>query len=65
MKRSATAWCCPFHTVAQLDALWAHTAEPLPSPATYFRRKYALSDEQIAELEAAVERITNIELKNT
>jgi transcriptional regulator with XRE-family HTH domain len=47
------------------DALWAHTAEPLPSPATYFRRKYALSDEQVAELEAAVERITNNEQENT
>lgn len=40
------------------DARWQDTEQPLPSTATYFRRKYALSDDQLAELQSAVERIT-------
>jgi transcriptional regulator with XRE-family HTH domain len=41
------------------DARWQDTDGPLPSPATYFRSKYSLSDDQLAELESAVERITS------
>lgn len=40
------------------DAVWQDTKEPLPSPAVYFRSKYKLSAEQVAELEAAVESVT-------
>ena len=39
------------------DAVWQDSSEPLPSPAIYFRSKYHLSDQQIAELESTVERI--------
>ncbi|HSH59421.1 MAG TPA: helix-turn-helix transcriptional regulator [Acidimicrobiales bacterium] len=40
------------------DAVWQDAAEPLPSPALYFRSKYRLSDAQIAELEASLKRVT-------
>ncbi len=40
------------------DAVWQDAAEPLPSPALYFRTKYQLSDAQIAELEASLKRVT-------
>lgn len=39
------------------DAVWQDSSEPLPSPAVYFRSKYHLSDEQIAELESTVDRV--------
>lgn len=40
------------------DASWVDSDEPLPSPTTYFRTKYKLSETQLAELESAIERIT-------
>lgn len=40
------------------DAVWEDIDQPLPSPALYFRSKYQFSDEQIAELEASVRRLT-------
>jgi len=40
------------------DAVWQDASQPLPSPALYFRSKYRLTDEQIAELEASVKRVT-------
>lgn len=40
------------------DARWRDNGKPLPSERTYFRSKYRLSDEQLAELESAVARIT-------
>jgi len=40
------------------DAVWQDTTEPLPSPAVYFRSKYKLTADQVAELEAAVESVT-------
>lgn len=41
------------------DAVWQDTNEPLPSPAVYLRTKYhQLSDEQVAELESMVKRVT-------
>lgn len=39
------------------DAVWQDTDQPLPSPALYFRSKYQFTDEQIAELEASVDRL--------
>ncbi len=39
------------------DAVWQDTDNPLPSPAVYFRSKYRLTDEQIAELEQSIERL--------
>lgn len=41
------------------DARWKDNGEPLPSPSTYFRSKFGVSDEQMAQLQSAVERITN------
>lgn len=41
------------------DAAWQDNGGPLPSPAVYFRSKYRLSDDQIAELEASVKQITD------
>lgn len=40
------------------DAVWQDADQPLPSPALYFRNKYQFTDEQIAELEASVKRVT-------
>ncbi len=40
------------------DAVWQDASQPLPSAALYFRSKYRLSDEQIAEIEASVKRVT-------
>jgi transcriptional regulator with XRE-family HTH domain len=40
------------------DAVWQDADQPLPSPALYFRSKYQFTDEQIAELEASVRRLT-------
>ena len=40
------------------DAVWQDSHEPLPSPAIYFRNKYHLSDQQIAELQVTVERLS-------
>ena len=40
------------------DAVWQDADQPLPSPALYFRSKYQFTDEQIAELEASVQRAT-------
>ena len=41
------------------DAIWQDKDEPLPSPAIYFRSKYGLSDEQIAELEVTIKRLAD------
>lgn len=41
------------------DAVWTDGDAPLPSPAVYFRQKLALTDQQIRDLEQAVQRITN------
>ena len=38
------------------DAVWQDTDQPLPSPALYFRSKYQFTDEQIADIEASVQR---------
>lgn len=40
------------------DAAWAEHTGPLPSLATYFRRKYRFSPEQIARVERYVHRMT-------
>lgn len=39
------------------DAAWQDSEKPLPSPRVYLRSKYHLSDQQIADLEATIERI--------
>lgn len=41
------------------DAVWKDSEEPLPSLGVYFRSKYHLSEQQIAELQSTVERITD------
>ena len=46
------------------DAAWQDIGGPLPSPAVYFRSKYRLSDEQVAELEASVRQITDQPMRN-
>ena len=38
------------------DAIWSERPEELPSLQTYFRRKYRLSGDQIAEVERALDR---------
>jgi transcriptional regulator with XRE-family HTH domain len=40
------------------DALWQAGAQPLPSPATYFRSKYRLNAAQIAQLESQIRKAT-------
>jgi transcriptional regulator with XRE-family HTH domain len=40
------------------DAVWQDNEAPLPSPSVYFRSKYRLSAEQIAELENSLKRVT-------
>ncbi|HVE45143.1 MAG TPA: helix-turn-helix transcriptional regulator [Acidimicrobiales bacterium] len=40
------------------DAVWQEADAPLPSPAVYFRSKYRLNTEQIAEIEATIRRTT-------
>ena len=40
------------------DAVWQDADTPLPSPALYFRSKYQLTDDQIAELEASLKQVT-------
>lgn len=40
------------------DAIWESTKTPLPSSAVYFRSKYRLSAEQIAELEDRLQAMT-------
>lgn len=47
------------------DAVWIDAEEPLPSPAVYFRNKYDLDDAQVAELQKAVQRITQRDNKRT
>lgn len=46
------------------DALWSQNSQPLPSLPTYFRRKYHLSGEQIAQVERAVIRATKRDPRN-
>lgn len=41
------------------DAVWQSTRTPLPSSAVYFRSKYRLNPEQIAELEERVQAMTD------
>lgn len=41
------------------DAVWHGTDQPLPSPAVYFRSKYQLSPQQIAQLERSIQRIAD------
>lgn len=42
------------------DAAWVSKGRPpLPSPAMYFRSKYGLRADDIAELEATAERLSN------
>ena len=41
------------------DALWEDSNRPLPSPATYFRSKYQLSEDQIRQLERSMRELTN------
>lgn len=38
------------------DASWVDSSEPLPSPATYLRTKYGLSEEELELLHSVVER---------
>lgn len=38
------------------DAMWQDSTKPLPSPAIYLRSKYHLSEDQIAQLQATIER---------
>ncbi|MCA1701741.1 MAG: helix-turn-helix domain-containing protein [Actinobacteria bacterium] len=40
------------------DAVWQGSQAPLPSPATYFRSKYHLTDEQIRHLEDSLQQLT-------
>ena len=41
------------------DAVWQDADQPLPSPAVYFRTKYQLTPEQIAEIERSIKRVAN------
>lgn len=41
------------------DAAWQDIDGPLPSPAVYFRSKYRLTPEQIAEIEQSIERMAD------
>ncbi len=47
------------------DAVWQDANTPLPSPALYFRSKYRLTDAQVAELEASVNRVTGKDSNTT
>lgn len=40
------------------DTVWNQSREPLPSLPTYFRHRYRLGGEQIAEMERALARVT-------
>lgn len=39
------------------DAVWQEADAPLPSPAVYFRSKFRLSADQIAEIEESIRRV--------
>jgi transcriptional regulator with XRE-family HTH domain len=45
------------------DALWQGNRTPLPSATTYFRSKYRLTDEQIAEVTAALDQVATPKMK--
>lgn len=46
------------------DAIWSDHPEELPSVATYFRRKYRLTGNQIAEVERTLDRVRTKERRS-